>query len=432
MTSTPARSIRLFVAGVWFLMLIQGIVYIARYALINPYVDEWDFVPLWFHERPAGPWLWELHNEHRFPLARAIYLVLFWTTGDLRVGCYVTFAGLALTAWMLMRTIQRWRGRQHLSDAVFPLLLLHVGQDENLYMGYQLCFMLPALLAACLLRLIVGEHTFRRSFGVALVGGLLLLCGAGGLALAWGVAVWLWVLAFGLDWRRWQRGTLVLLSLVTPLYTMLYFQGYQRPAHHPPSAGIVESLRVALQAESMTFGPVGHALWPAFGWVVVVLGLSAVGLLLWRLRERRERVRGLGLLLYIGASAGVALGIGWGRSGFHDDMGFAWRYGLLLAPTLWGVYVVFLQAGPRCAMGASYGLLMFLLFATPVNSGSGFRDGERLRARERAWEADVRAGLTASEVVAKYQPNCPHWAETLRTFRRHGYAYYAALGEEAP
>jgi hypothetical protein len=191
-------------------------------------------------------------------------------------------------------------------------------------------------------------------------------------------------------------------------------------------------VRIALQAESMTFGPIAHALWPVFGVVVLVIGLGAVGLLLRRLAKPGERIAALGLLLYIGASAGVALGIGWGRSGFYDDMGFAWRYGLLLAPTLWGVYIAFVQAGPRWSAGASYTLFAFLLVATPVNSLSGFRDGERLLARERAWEADVRAGLTASELLAKHQPNCPHWAEALRLFRRHHYAYYAALGEDAP
>ncbi|HEX3151999.1 MAG TPA: hypothetical protein VHR66_28255, partial [Gemmataceae bacterium] len=117
-------------------------------------------MPVLFKAKPAGPWLWELHNEHRFPLPRLIYLGLFRLTGDLRTGCYVSLLGISLVAAGLMRLARRIRGQASLADAVFPLLLMHVGQDENLYMGYQLAFMLTAALAAGLLAVIVRSVDF--------------------------------------------------------------------------------------------------------------------------------------------------------------------------------------------------------------------------------------------------------------------------------
>ena len=130
----------------------------------------------------------------------------FRLTGDLRAGCLVSLIGISLVAAGLMQLARRVRGRASLADAVFPLLLMHVGQGENLYMGYQLAFMLTAALAAGLLAVIVwpepdasaraagasaladasGSGSFHRALLATLLGWLLLTCGAAGLA--YGVA----------------------------------------------------------------------------------------------------------------------------------------------------------------------------------------------------------------------------------------------------
>src|SRR6478736_3627382 len=151
----PDVRVRVALFVLWLGLFAAGLVYVLRYALTNPFVDEWAFVPVWFGEKPVGPWLWELHNEHRFPLPRLVYIGLFRATGDVRTGCLVSLLGISLVAAGLMHLARRVRGRASLSDAVFPLLLMHVGQGENLYMGYQLAFMLTAALAMGLLAVIV-------------------------------------------------------------------------------------------------------------------------------------------------------------------------------------------------------------------------------------------------------------------------------------
>src|SRR4051812_24157472 len=200
-TSTSDARVRVVLFALWLALFAAGLVYVGRYALTNPYVDEWTFVPVLLGDKPAGPWLWELHNEHRFPLPRLIYIGLFRLTGDLRAGCLISLIGISLVAAGLMHLARRVRGRASLADAVFPLLLMHVGQGENLYMGYQLAFMLTAALAAGLLAVVVwpepeasaraeapaladasGSGSFRRALLTTLLGWLLLTCGAAGLA----------------------------------------------------------------------------------------------------------------------------------------------------------------------------------------------------------------------------------------------------------
>jgi len=451
--------VRVLLFLVWLAMFCAGLAYVERYALVNPYVDEWAFMPVLFGERPAGPWLWEQHNEHRFPLPRLIYLGLFRLTGDLRTGCWVSFLGISLLAAGLIRLARSVRGQSHLADAVFPLLLMHTGQGENLYMGYQLAFMLTTALAGVLLGLIVttswpqrsnpaddpplarsesnrdGCDHFRRGLCATIVGWLLLTCGASGLVYGIAAAAWIVLLAaFG--WMsKTRRIVLVLLAVFTPVYAVVYFQGYVRPSHHPPSAGVFESARIALEAQSMAFGPSATGLWPAIGLAVCFLGGAVVtGLAV----QFRRDIRFAGLLLYVAAGAAVAFGIGWGRSGFMDNMGFAWRYGWITVPFVFATYFTWLIRGGRVAAYGTCALALVALALMPVNSISGFLNGEnKVRPFETAWEADVRAGWTAEQVVDKHFPDYRDQTrqeviEAMRLMRDRRYAYYESLGRETP
>jgi hypothetical protein len=439
-TSTTDTGTRIFHFAVWMLMFVVGLVYVGRYSWTNPYVDEWDFVPVLFGEQPAGPWLWELHNEHRFPLPRLLYLGLFRLTGDLRAGCLVSFIGMSLLAAGLVALARRLRGRAAFVDAIFPLTLMHTGQGENLYMGYQMCFMLVAVFAGALLAVIVltGEgNRFRRGLQAIVLGWLLLTCGAAGLAYGVAAAAWAVFLASGGRMPVGQRVALWLLAAVTPVYIWIYFQGYARPVHHPESAGVWESARVGLEAQSMAFGPAATGLGPIVGVPVLVVAVVVLMLLIGALwRHRNDRPRPVGLLLYLGAAAAVAFGIGWGRSGFLSDMGFAWRYGWIVAPGLWAGYFTCVLTGGRVAAYCPLALFLVALAVTPVNSISGFLDAERKVKRfDDGWEADVRAGLPADEVVRKHYPEYSpevraRMAKSMQLMRDRGYTYYGSLGVE--
>jgi len=225
------------------------------------------------------------------------------------------------------------------------------------------------------------------------------------------------------------------LVAITPVYVTCYFWNYVRPSHHPPSAGLVESARIALEAQSMAFGPAATGLWPVVGLAVCFAGGAAISCLAIPLRRD---VRNAGLLLYLAAGAAVAFGIGWGRSGFLDNMGFAWRYGWITLPFVFACYFTWLVRGGRVAAYGTYALAGIALTLAPVNSVSGFLNGEKkVREFETAWESDVRAGWMAEQVVEKH---FPEYRDAMRQeviaamwlMRDHRYAYYEALGRETP
>lgn len=442
-TSTSDLRTRIVLFSVWFVMFAQGLVYVSRYALTVPYVDEWEFIPVLFGERPAVPWLWELHNEHRFPLPRILYLGLFWLTQDLRAGCVVNLLSISLCAAGLIWLARRVRGRSSLTDAIFPLMLMHAGQGENLYMGYQMCFMLVTVLACGLLAVIVktclGACCQVRSAVIATaLGWLLLTCGAAGLCYGVAASAWVCLLAIAGQMKLWQRAMFLLSTAITPIYIVQYFQEYHRPSHHPASAGLVESGRIALEAQAMALGPAAFGLWPAIGVGILVAGFW-IGVLLWRRAIQKPiNVGSIGLLLFIAAGGAVAFGIGWGRSGFFRDMGFAWRYCWITFPPIAAAYFTWLLRGGRVSTYGPTGLLFVAMIFAPVNSISGFVDGERkLKPFQDAWEADIRAGLSADEVVRKHFPN-EHRAlqeqkiDVIRLMRDHRYTYYESLGREQP
>ena len=157
-------------------------------------------------------------------------------------------------------------------------MLMHTGQGENLFMGYQMCFMLVTVLAGALLALIVrcdGNRDFRDGILATVLGWLLLTCGAAGLCYGVAAPYGSSTLAFVGGMRLWQRLLLVGLAAMTPIYIVLYFQGYHRPSHHPPSAGLFESIRIGLEAQAMALGPAATGLWPFVG--IAIVGLRRMG-----------------------------------------------------------------------------------------------------------------------------------------------------------
>ena len=216
------------------------------------------------------------------------------------------------------------------------------------------------------------------------------------------------------------------------------FKGMFDPVIIRRAPGLVESTRIALQAQAMALGPATTGLWPAIGLVLLQGGIALAAYLGWLAIRHRDDPRFAGLFLFVGAGAAVAFGIGWGRSGFLNDMGFAWRYGWVTMPIVFATYFTWLLQGGRVAGYGTYGVAVVALILAPVNSGSGFLNGEKhVRPFEAAWEADVRAGKSAEEVVQTHLPEYRGSArqeviDAMRLMRDRRYAYYESLGREAP
>ena len=159
----PARSpvdglgAPLFVWGVWAMMLLAALSFVVKYGSNLPVCDEWRYVPYATGEQPVtAELLWQQHNEHRIPLPKILYLALSRLTHcDYRAGMVLNVVALGALAFSMIRVARRLRGSMSYTDAFFPLVLLQLGQYENLLSSFQVVFVTSAILASIFLLIIV-------------------------------------------------------------------------------------------------------------------------------------------------------------------------------------------------------------------------------------------------------------------------------------
>ena len=159
-----------------------------------PIGDEWDMLYSWVESPTTWHWIWEHHNEHRYPLAKSVWLgTLRATEYDFAAPQYISLVLLISTAVLFVWTARGLRGRAHPVDLLFPALLLHFGHGNNLQMGYSVGFILLAYSLAgwlwCAGRLSQGGG-WGWDFGGALYAGLAIPCGGFGLAFTPVVLFW--------------------------------------------------------------------------------------------------------------------------------------------------------------------------------------------------------------------------------------------------
>ena len=430
-TSATFRSLRRVLVLFWAAATLMAASFTVYLGTNAPYADEWEFVPALLGEEPVGPWLWQQHNEHRMPLPRAVYVLLFRLTHDFRAGMLLQVAFLSALALFLMRLAERLRGRPHWTDVFFPASLLHLGHWENFVMGYQICFVLCSVLATGLI--VVALRTTRENaFPSGVTAGTLLillaLTGGAGLVVVPPVAAWLVFIALRV-WRSGARGRAVLLLIlaVLPLaYLGVYSNGYERPAHHPePSTNPGAIAGVSGEVLAMSFGIAASAAWPVVCAGVVVLGGATVAALVSRWKEPAERLSIAGLLAVTAGVTGVALAIGVGRGGWGAGMGLWSRYSLLTWPLLAAAYLVWVKLGrsaptqtvSRLAKGVPVVLCVVAALTFPPNTGTGMLNGASVKKTYVAIEADARVGMSAAEIVAREFPGSAQSGQTDRAVR---------------
>lgn len=387
-----------FVLVIWMVMTILNVVYILLYCANMPWGDEWWFIAALTGEEPFGPWLWELHNEHRVPLPRLIYYGLFQLTLDFRSGCWLISFCLAASALILIREVRRLRGRSHWADAYFPIALLHWGHYENMLMGYQLFFslvlLLQVLIAVRMLRW-TPQTSFRRGVEVGLLLWPLMLCGGPGVVLSLMTALWLVWLAFS---QRSVRSLVLLgLALVPMVYFGIYIDGYQKPPAHPDPAGVWPAVSMTFEVLTMSYGMPMRHIWPISGLLVAVAIGLGVGRLIWVIfRCSSERQRAVGLLILMAATGALCFVIGWGRSGFGSGYGFWSRYAMFAWPAIGITYLAWLL--PASEGSRRSGLVTIILFVGCLlvlipNIAYGFVNGRQ----HQRWANNVQHDLRTDQ-----------------------------------
>jgi hypothetical protein len=400
------------VAAVTVAIAVSTLVYVYLNAFASPWSDEWRWVPTAVGEEPpTAEWFCKNETGHCLPLTKLAYLGTAWATGvNFRAIALASVLLLAATATAMTLAVARSRGSSSALDVFIPIALLNWGHYMSLLWGFQLCYVLPVVLA-CMLLLLVSQSGERLlAVRAVLAGGCAAaaaLCGGAGIFFSPVVAVWL--VAAGL--RRWRENRAACVAiLAAACIALLPLKAYlgALPAVRNDSAGARMTagivLRGTLQFLSMSVGKFGGETYPVSGLLVAALAALAAARLVqvWR-RCPQERIRAAGLGLFLAGGLGMALGIGLSRGHIGCLQN---RYSLLGAPLILCLYLVGTYYGPpiRPALLRRFcvaGLLVLVVLYDVK--------GMRL-ARDMYWnvlrmEASVQEGLPPAAVAVR------HWED---------------------
>ena len=411
---------------VWATTLASILASIAHDGRNIPFEEDWLMVaPMTGHQPDLPRWLWSQNSEHRLPLPRLVNLALLRATGDFRsTMVFDTLALGAVAAAMILVARALRNGRTSVADAFFPLLLLQLGNWDNLVWGWQIQFVLPTVLACALLVILVARPTLpTRALGIA--GALALVClplsGANGLVLTPALAGWFayttWARRRAPGADRWSGDWLpAVAAVLATLLCAVYFIGYQASPWNQPSPGLGATLETSGKFLALSLGPAAAKRWLPCGLVVSLIFLTSLGLLLAAHRtDPAERPRVLGLLAFFAAVAVLALAVGWGRAGRAAATGrMPTRYVLLAAPGLCAAYFTALLYGRswmRRGFPAALAALLALLF--PFNTRVGLERRAWFREGFTAFERDLEAGTPRAPLAHRHYAFMLHWDEPL-------------------
>jgi hypothetical protein len=433
----------LFVWGVFAVVLLITVAYLVRYSRNLPIWDDFALVPYMLGTDPVTPgWLWEQHDVHRIPLPRIVFLSLLKLSGgDFRSAMAFNLLVLVALTVAMIRMARRLRGATSFTDAFFPLALLHPGHCENLLWGMQIVYLIVIALAGTWLLVILRGNKPGGSESVWLTGVCLLglpLCGGTGLVLAPLLALWLGCIA-------WQRFTMEPGRALAPagfalaglVLIGLYFVGYARPLYHR-SGTVTEYLEAAAQFLTGSFGPAAAAFRPLSGLAVAALLALTIALaaLAW-FRQPVERLRAIGLVLFLAAVAGLALTVGVGRGAGGPLAGFAFRYVTLAALGACAVFFAWITYGPsRVRPLAQMSLFTLMASMYSLNFQEGLNYGKPRHDRMLEFERDLRAGEPVYVLGQRYTPFLlplpEQLAASLRMLRSAGVPLFRDLKEDPP
>jgi hypothetical protein len=395
-------------------MLIGVLFFTSQYGLDLPYCDDWVVFPALTGYQSIPTFLWEQHNAHRCILGKVVLLSLYKLSGlDLRAGIpflVVGWAGLAFAMIVVARAVRGWTS---LTDAFFPLALMHWGHAMNLIWNWQVMYVAQLILVGALLVIMVRNHS-RMKAGTAIAAGicvaLLPLTGPVGILYVPALAVWLGyvgLLYYRSPGRMNTRNSILILTLVgiTILLAGACLIGYQDPSAESgsPHLGVHAALKTSVELLSLSLGPPAVDFWPWSAWGVLgLMSLTAAALALIWVTRPEERFRAFSLLVFLGGLLTLALGLGWGRARGSDTNGFTLHYTPLAVPLLCWSYFAWGLASEAISRFVQMSLFMLTCVLLPLNMQKGIEIARDLKVNIQILERDLQAGMPASIIAERH------------------------------
>jgi hypothetical protein len=419
------------VLALWAGMSMAGLGWIAVYGYNLPFWEDWFMVgPLVGREVNLLNWLWAQNNEHRVPLAKAIYLVLLKASGgDFRIGMVANLFMLAGVCLAMILTARHLRkGQTRLADAFFPLVLLNLGYWEIVGWGWSITYVLWATLVYLWLIIIVCEPwplPPKPAIAAGLASVSLPLSGANGVLFTPFIAFWL--IAGLLFYRRdmnpkWLIPFLAGCVAVSIALSGLYLVGLSLPFKGPQNPGAGSTVLAALRFVGMAIGPGGSAVVPdklitGFFSAMTCLLLASTVIPLYHgfhSFSKSERFRIFSLLLFAAAMTALVLGMARKRpAGAMAD-----RYALLFAPALCAAYLVWVLYGPKSIRDRiSLAFVVAVLLAFPFNLREGAAWTADYTAKMATFELDLSSKLSWQGLVEKDLEDVAQWTHNPEVAR---------------
>jgi hypothetical protein len=439
------QAATVFVWAVWALLFLALLVFVGKYGGRTPYIDEWLIVSRLTGDEPITlQWLWQPHLEHRLPIPKLTLLASLWVTGgDFRAGMILQVAVAAALTFAMIRAARKLRGWTSYADAFFPVAILQLAHCENYLWSWQLHHLLIlGLVGTILLVVLRAGPQLRVKHGVivAICLALLPLCGGPGLAFVLLFALWLAYAGI----RRLRLAParihapkgLCFISLSAIVLLVFVLDRYRLPA-----IGEFPGLRIVTETSlaflTLSFGPSASSLGAFPG--AAVAGLLAVTALLlawsvWR-APPAGHLRILGLLLFFGASAALAVGVGWQRPGALVPY-----HGIYTVPILCSLYFAWgACARPPVAQFVHMGLFTLVTFFLWANTRDGLALAQDRRQKTLSLEQDIRAGIPLysllnrhSEVLWLHNDLHEFIASRMQMLRRAKYEPFTSLVDNPP
>ena len=258
-------------------ILLGGIITIAvaLYLVITsysalPFFDHWKQII--FVESGGDPmsptWLWERHNEHRPVIPKlflAADLLLFQGRQIFLLASifFIQLLHLVLITWSMWK-LGGWRGTLfRTGTGLVAFCLFCPTQWENFVWGFQVCFVLPQLLATLSFVSLLLYSTKTQQVPAKTYWRFLVLSNAAALGATYSLASGhlLWpILILAALLLRLHRAAVLSYVISGSASTALYFYRFVAPGHHarPVFSNLLAPLKLLRFAAQLLFGFASH------------------------------------------------------------------------------------------------------------------------------------------------------------------------------